>query len=171
MLPRRKHFHTVVFDFGRRSPFSAKWKTEILLFRRMAVFAKYHRSKLFWFFCGNTCKNATTQETFSRCCFQLCQNITFWGKMKNMNFFCFVRRQFLQSITVVNFLVFLRKHLQKCNYEWNLFTLLFSTLAGGRLFRQNEKQKFFCFVERQFTTRKIRQNNRWGTVLRGKNEF
>ena len=73
---------------------------------------------------------------------------------------CFIEWQFLQSTTVVNFLVFLRKHLQKCNYAGNIFTLLFSTLAEGRLFRQNEKQEFLCFVGRQFTTRKIRQNNR-----------
>ena len=75
-------------------------------------------------------------------------------------FRCLGRRQFLQSTTVVNFLVFQRKHLQKCNCAGNIFTLLFSTLAEGCFFRQNEKQEFLCFVEWQFTTRKIRQNNR-----------
>lgn len=42
---RRKHFHTVVFDFGRRVLFSAKWKTEILLFRRTAVYNKENSAK------------------------------------------------------------------------------------------------------------------------------
>ena len=65
-------------------------------------------------------------------------------------FRCLGRRQFLQSTTVVNFLVFLRKHLQKCNYAGNIFTLLFSTLAEGRIFRQNEKQAFRCLGRRQF---------------------
>ena len=103
--------------------------------------------------CNSRCileKSEELQQSQNANCFSLFSNHL------PFNFICNQRQRNSQSLlclslksakstTVVNFLVFQRQHLQKCNYAGNLFTLLFSTLAEHYFLGQNEKYEFLLF--------------------------